>query len=122
LIEVKDPSASSVPENERRQYVHRMQTRELTHEELAPKARGTYTFLHLMGRDKRSMRYVVVLGTEKLSMQPALLLNLTDRLRKRLAQESEQPWQRTYIQSCVVVATSGVPKALPGCSVERIAS
>lgn len=80
-----------------------MQTDELTHQNLAPKARSSYGFLHLMGRDEKRMRFVVVLGAERLSIQPALLLQLTDRLRKRLAHEADQPWHREYIANCAVV-------------------
>ena len=119
LVEVKDPSASGVPSGNREEYVRRMQTNELTHSELVPKARTSYGFLHLMQRDTKSMRYVVVIGTDQLSIQPLLLLNLADRLRKRLAHEADQPWKRAYVRTCAVVSEADVGLVLEGCSALR---
>lgn len=119
LMEVKDPSASKAPAGNQKKFVEKMQSKELTHEELVPKARSSYGYLHLMERDTKPMRYVVVIGAEKLSIQPALLMNLTDRLRKRLAHEADTAWKRRYIDNCAVVAATDLGKALPGCSAKR---
>ena len=119
LMEVKDPSASNAPAGNRQNFVKKMQTKELTHDELVPKARSSYSYLHLMERDTKPMRYVVVIGAEKLSIQPALLMNLTDRLRKRLSHETDTAWKRRYVANCAVVAAPDLGKALPGCSVRR---
>jgi len=119
LVEVKDPSASTVPAGNRDAFVKKMKTKELIHDELTPKARTTYGFLHLMKRDVQPMRYVVVIGTDELSIQPPLLMNLADRLRKRLAQEADDQWERTYMVACAVVSVADVGKALPGCSAKR---
>ena len=67
LLEVKDPSAVGVPEPSRRHFIRKMETKELTHQELVPKARTSYGFLHLMARDTKRMRFVVVIGTERLA-------------------------------------------------------
>ena len=120
LMEVKDPSASTVPAANADRFVKKMQTKELTHNELVPKARSSYGFLHLMKRDSKPMRYVVVVGTENLSIQPALLLNLTDRLRQRLLRETDVPWERKYMSNCIVVPVEDVGKAVPGCTAQRI--
>jgi hypothetical protein len=120
LVEVKDPSASTVPGRNRDAFVRKMKTKELSHDELTPKARTTFGFLHLMERDAQPMRYVVVIGTEALSIQPPLLMNLADRLRNRLAQEADDPWKRAYMADCAVVSIADVGKVLPGCTVERI--
>ena len=119
LVEIKDPSATAVPSDQADEFVKKMQTKELTHNNLVPKARSSYGFLHLMKRDEKPMRYVVVIGIEKLSVQPALLLNLTDRLRSRLASETDVPWKRKYIRDCVVVPVADVGKAIPGCEAQR---
>jgi hypothetical protein len=119
LVEVKGPSASSVPLKNRTAFIKKMQTRVLTHEELTPKARTTYGFLHLMMQDEQPMRYVVVIGTERLSIQPPLLMNLADRLRHRLAHEASEPWKRRYLVSCSVVSVADLGKVLPGCSARR---
>ena len=121
LVEIKDPSASRAPERNRVEFVRKMKSKELTHQELVPKARTSYGFLHLMMRDTKPMRYVVVIGTEELSIQPALLLSLTDGLRGRVALETETAWKRTYISVCNVVSVEDFGKALSGCSASRIA-
>ena len=118
LMEVKDPSASAVPVKNRQDFVAKMQTKELVYEELVPKARSSYGFLHLMARDAKPMRYVVV-GTENLSIQPILLMHLTTRLRVRLTQETNTAWKRKYISNCSVVSVADLGKALSGCSASR---
>ncbi len=119
LVEIKDPSHSLAPEKERAKFVRKMQSDQLTHTELAPKARTTYGYLHLMARDDRPMDYYVAIGTEHLSVQPPLLMHLTDRLRSRLRQEAAQPWVRQYIDHCMVVDVRDLPRLLPGVSVQR---
>lgn len=120
LVEIKDPSEAGAPDHNRAEFVRKMKSKELTHQELVPKARTSYGFLHLMMRDRKSMRYVVVIGTENLSIQPVLLLSLTDRLRGRLAQETETAWKRPYISNCSIVSVADFGKALAGCSASRV--
>ena len=120
LMEVKDPSASAIPAKNRQDFIAKMQTKELIYEELVPKARSSYGFLHLMARDTKPMRYVVVIGTETLSIQPVLLMHLTTRLRARLMQETNTAWKRQYISNCSVVSVADLGKALSGCSASRI--
>ena len=97
-----------------------MESNELIYQELVPKARTSYGFLHLMARDTKRMRFVVVIGTENLSIQEVLLLTLTDRLRLRLAQETDTAWRRRYVANCMVVSVADFSKALKGCSARRI--
>ena len=120
LLEVKDPSASRATSTQRRQFAHDMQTRTLTHERLVPKARSSYGFLHLMARDTKPMRFVVVIGIENLSIEPLLLEHLADRLRNRVKTEGPEPWQREYVSACTVVSAVELGKALPGCFARRI--
>lgn len=122
LVEVKDPSAARVPGHNLAQSIRKMRSKELTYQELVPKARTSYGFLHLMARDTKRMRYVVVIGLEKLSIDPFLLSNLNDMLRNRLAQETETAWKRPFIADCTVISIADFPKALPGCSATRITS
>lgn len=122
LVEVKDPFAAQVPTRHLQDFVEKMKSKELTHQELAPKARTSYGFLHLMARDTKPMRYVVVIATERLSLQPPLMTELAERLRARLAQEADTPWKRTYISDCNVVSVEDLGKALPGCSASRMAA
>ena len=120
LVEVKDPSHSKAPDNERQKFIAKMRTEPWVHEHLVPKARTTYSFLHLMERDTKPMRYVVVIGIERLSIEPPLLMNLTDRLKARLRKEANEAWKREYMSSCIVVGIEDMDKALSGCSVKRL--
>ena len=121
LVEIKDPSAPGAREQDRCAFVRKMQTKELTHQELAPKAHTSYCYLHLMARDTKPVRYLVVIGTERLSIQPPLLMSLADRLRERLGKETDTAWKRNYVSACNVVRVADFGKALPGCSARRIA-
>ena len=47
-------------------------------------------------------------------------MNLTDRLRERLGQETDTAWRRKYISDCIVVPIAGFGQALGGCSARRI--
>ena len=118
LIEVKDPSASRIEEG-RRSFASRLAGQELVNEHLAPKARDSYTYLHLMRRDAKRMRLVVALGLDGMSVQEPLLMALNDRLRRRLQQEARQPWKREYMTSCLVVPIGKFGDALPGCTAVR---
>lgn len=103
LIEVKDPSQSAVPERERRSFAKKMRQNTLIHQELVPKARDSYTYLHLMANDSKPFLFVVVLGLEELPDQVALLAPFKDRLLGRLRHEAEEPWLRQYVTDCIVV-------------------
>lgn len=122
LIEVKDPSQTSVPASERDAFVRSMRTKELTHQQLVPKARSSWWYLHLMARTTKPLRYVVVIGAEALSLQPLLLTQLRDRLRSRLDHEGPEPWVRQYIADCVVLASTEVERHISGVRVERVAT
>lgn len=122
LIEVKDPSNSRSPAENRSTFVKKMQSDELTHQELAPKARTSWSYLHLMNRTTKPLKFVVALGTDSLSIQPWLLQNLADRLRQRLAKEADTPWAVQYVDSCVVVPALDLGKFLDGVTVTRNAT
>ena len=120
LLEVKDPSASGATSDQRQRFVRDMQAKVLTHEVLAPKARSSYGFPHLMARDTKPMRFVVAVGIENLSVQPLLLEHLAERLRRRVKREGPDPWKREYVSACTVVPASDLGGALPGCSARRV--
>lgn len=103
LVEIKDPSQQPAPERERQRFTRAMQHQTLIYEELVPKARDSYTFLHLMERDSQPFVYVVVLGLDRLAVDPVLLSSFKDRLLQRLRHEAQDPWQRHYITDCAVV-------------------
>lgn len=119
LIEIKDPSQSGASERERARFAKKLEHETLIHQELVPKARDSYAFLHLMERDTKTFLYVVVLGLETLPDKAALLVNFKDRLLKRIRHEGREPWRRQYVKDCVVLTPKIWPEHFPGYSLSR---
>lgn len=122
LLEVKNPSQAPQRANEaaqrnqakaRSQFIADFQGDKLIVEQLTPKARDSYTWLHLMGRDQKPMLFVFLLGNQALALEPALLLAFKERLLARLRQETEQPWVRHYVTDCIVLTEQTWQKAFP---------
>lgn len=113
LIEVKDPSQRRATAKERKSFARRMCGEELINETLVPKARDSYTFLHLMRRDGRPFVFVAVLGVANMPQDKALLVGFKDRLLKRIRQEARDPWKRQYVADCVVVTPDTWQTAFP---------
>lgn len=109
LVEIKDPSCSTTPELGQRQYFTKLRNDDILKAELTPKGRGSYTFLHLMERDAKPMKYIVVLGLEAfdVDMCKPLLTTFADRLTRSIRKEASAPWKRIYIQECVVLSVDG---------------
>lgn len=107
LIEVKDPSASNVPDKEIEKYTRQLGGKELICDHLVPKARDSYTYLHLMKRDSKPFLYIVVLGLERFPDEKALLVGFKDRLLQRIRKEAKEPWTRQYVKDCIVVTLTG---------------
>jgi len=114
LVELKDPSDSRSTPRDRKFYARRLRTGELVIEELVPKCRDTYTYLHLMGEDDRPFLFVALLGRDRLGgVHPGDLVALQDRLRQGLKCEAAEPWQREYVHGCVVLATADWERHFP---------
>ena len=92
------------------------------HKSLVPKARDSYTCMHLMERDDRPFDYVVVLGLPNPNQDKAILLGIRDKLRSRLDKETGEPWRRRYIRECVVLTPETWPKAFPHYPIRRISA
>jgi len=104
LVEIKDPSHSKAPNKEKKEYLKRLQDNSVLREELTPKARDSYTFLHLMKRDDKPIKYVILLGLDAFDpkIQKVLLANFKDRLLGDIQNEFGTPWKRKHIEDCVV--------------------
>ena len=129
MVEVKDPSckakgvtpdAEAAVAKERAEFVKKIQRDTLIAQELTPKARDSFTYLHLMGRDSKPLLYAFLLGADKLSLDPALLLGFKDRLLARLRQESDQPWARRYVADCIVLTENNWPTTFPQYPLARL--
>jgi hypothetical protein len=91
--------------------------------DLAPKARDTYTYLHLMDRiGSKSLDYVVFLGLNLVPMDHQTLLTAKDKLMHRLLQEDTAPWKRRYIRDCAVITEHALADGRWSFSVRRIPS
>jgi hypothetical protein len=129
LIEVKDPSARPRGDNpqaiealkkERIAFLKKLRDDSLISKELTPKARDSYTFLHLMGRDDKPMRFVFLLGAAEMKLEPALLLGFKDRLLARLRKETDQAWTRAYVTDCLVLTEATWAMAFPKYALTRV--
>ncbi len=129
LIEVKDPSCSAKGANpqaeaaitkSRTDFMKKIANDSLIAQELTPKARDSYTYLHLMKKDSRPMLFAFLLGAEKLTLDPALLLGFKERLLARLRHEADQPWSRNYMTDCIVLTESNWTTVFPQYPVVRV--
>jgi len=122
LIEIKDPSHASSPEKERASYFKRLQDNSVVTQELTPKARDSYTYLHLMEKDTKPFKYIVLIGLDAFDeqAQKALLGGFKDRLLADIRCESFEPWKRRHIEDCVVFSVAGWNKQFPAWQISRL--
>lgn len=129
MLEIKDPScqpknshpnAQAAMEKSRAEFVRKLQTHALIVDELTPKARDSYTYLHLMGRDDKPILYVFLLGADKLLLEPRLPGIFKDKLLARLQQETDQPWVRQYVADCLVLTEQTWSLAFPEYPLRRV--
>ena len=122
LVEVKDPSNKRATSIERQKYFKRLSDNSILTQELTPKARSSYTFLHLMKRDTKPFKYVVLIGLDAYNsgQQKALLECFKDRLLADIRCEADIPWKRQHIADCVVVSVDIWNKEFPDWRITRI--
>ncbi|MCK9225757.1 MAG: hypothetical protein M0R46_00870 [Candidatus Muirbacterium halophilum] len=105
MIEIKNPSNSNSQANQITKYLTKLKNNEIINHELVPKARDSYTYLHLMKENKENLIYIVLLGIEKLfdeNDRATFLLNFNDRLKSNIKKECDRPWERQYIKNILV--------------------
>ena len=109
LVEIKDPSHSKSPDNERNIYLKGLLDRSILTQELTPKARDSYAFLHLMEQDNKPFKYVVLIGLDAFDaiQQKAVLAGFKDRLLADIRCEAYEAWKRKHIQDCLVLSVEG---------------
>ncbi len=121
LVEIKDPSHSKSPDEQRNSYLKRLRDNSVLTDELTPKARDSYLYLHLMERDGKPFKYVVLLGLDAFdpNIQKAVMTGFKDRLMADIRQESFEAWKRKHITDCVVLSIESWNKVFPDWSVHR---
>lgn len=108
LVEIKDPSNTRCPEEGRKAYLKRLQDNSILTDELTPKARDSYTYMHLMQRDDKPLKYIVLIGIDAFDneVQKALLGNFKDRLLADIRCECAESWKRHHISDCAVMSVA----------------
>lgn len=124
LVEIKDPSHSKSPDKERISYFKRLSDNSVLTQELTPKARDSYSFLHLMERDRKPFKYVVLVGLDAFdpSQQKAVLTGFKDRLMADIRCEAYEAWKRKHIADCAVLSVESWNQYFPKWPVTRLAA
>lgn len=106
MVEIKDPSDTRAREKEQKKYLKRLQEGSVITDELTPKSRDSFTYLHLMQQDSKELKYIVLLGIEAYDkeIQKALLSNFKDRLFSNIKKETKNPWKKVYLKDCAVMS------------------
>jgi hypothetical protein len=129
MLEIKNPSCKPKSNDEkalagikaqRNNFVLKIHNGELINHELVPKARDSYTYIHLMARDAKPILYVFLLGAGQLQLEEASLLAFKDDMLARLRQEAGQPWARHYVADCLVLTEQTWRLAFPEYALARI--
>lgn len=115
LVEIKDPSHSRSADKERNAYLRRLADNSILTQELTPKARDSYLYLHLMERDSKPFKYVVLLGLDAFdpNIQKAVMTGFKDRLLADIREESFEAWKRKHIADCVVLSVESWNQRFP---------
>ena len=121
LVEIKDPSHSRSPDKERNSYLKRLADNSILTQELTPKARDSYLYLHLMERDNKPFKYVVLLGLDAFNpdRQKAIMTGFKDRLLANIREESFEAWKRKHIADCAVLSVESWNQNFPDWPVRR---
>ena len=122
LVEIKDPSHSVCPVEERGRYLKRLSNNTVLTQELTPKVRDSYLFLHLMERDEKPFKYIVLIGLDAFDgeQQKAVLAGFKDRLLADIRCEAYEAWKRKYIVDCVVLSVKTWNDYFPDWPVTRL--
>jgi len=121
LIEVKDPSNGDAPEERRSAYAERLRNNSVLTQDLVPKVRGSYLFLHLLERDDKPFTYVVLLGLDAFdqAMQLGILAGFKDRLVGNIQNEGPG-WKKKYISECAVLSVDMWNRTFSEWPIERL--
>ena len=124
LVEIEDPSHSKSPDKEQNSYLKRLSDNSVLTQELTPKARDSYSFLHLMERDGKPFKYIVLIGLDAFdpSQQKAVLAGFKDRLMADIRCEAYEAWKRKHIADCAVLSVETWNKNFPKWPVTRLAA
>jgi len=121
LVEVTDPCATGATQEERGKFVESLRGKTLVEQELVPKARDSYCYLHLMERGTEEVVFVVLIGSEALQLDPGLWGPKSTELEAALLKEGYEPWKRKYVNQAIVVGSTEWAKHFPQYELARVA-
>lgn len=123
IVEVKDPSANQISARHKGRVsareIKKFRTDKLICDELVPKARDSYCYLHLMERGAKPFDYYFLTTIDSLGVNKELLINFNDRLKARLRKEADEEWKRQYVRNCAVLTMETWNSLLAPYRVER---
>lgn len=107
FVEIKNPSVPTATVTAREKFARELHSHALINEHLVPKARDTYTIVHLMEQNVRNgvelpIDYVVLIVAPHL-LAPELGA-IRSKLESRLRKEMADSWKRPYIRRCKIVS------------------
>lgn len=122
LVEIKDPSHSRSTDKDQNCYLKRLSDNSVLTQELTPKARDSYLYLHLMERDGKPFKYIVLLGLDAFDpeIQKGIMFGFKDRLLADIRCESFEAWRRKHITDCVVLTVQTWIQQFPDWSLQRL--
>ena len=103
LIEVKDPSDWSASQRGHNSFSIKIKGKDFVNQELVPKCRETYLYLHLMEKNHRPIYYIVLISLYEHVDKKGYFIPLQESLRKRLKQEGKTPWVKQYVRHAFVL-------------------
>lgn len=128
FVEIKDPSCepkSSTPKakkavaRNRERFFCDTKSEDIINNHLVPKARDSYTYIHLMSIDSKEIIYVFLIGEGAREIDKKLLVSFKDRLLSRIRQEADIPWKRHYVKDCVVLTEKSWKTVFPEYPITR---
>lgn len=124
LVEAKDPSISTIPDHEseksRRKFIRRLQRKTLFHEDLGPKAKDTFLYLHLTDRiPEKPLKYFVLIAMEAFEKELLGASTLELKQASCLVGPIDSHWETPYIADAAVFDIASWNHHLNRCPVRR---
>jgi hypothetical protein len=124
FVEVKDPSNSKIPSeirrNELKKFIAKINNETLFSNELGPKIKDSFLYLHLSKKlPSKPMKYLVLLAIGNLD--PALLLRSMEDLKRSscLLGPGNSAWENHYVEEALVFNEQTWNEKLKKCPVKR---
>ena len=124
FVEVKDPLDSKIPETHKKgrlkEFIGKMKSQILFSNELGPKAKDSFLYLHLGDRlPEKPIKYIVLIALG--AIDPGLLISSMDRLRRSccILGPDNSAWPNKYIENTLIFNEETWNDKLVQCPVSR---